>query len=1289
MSILKIKRAYAFTLDAFIAAGIIITGLLLISSLVSYHDKTEQLDYLSKDLLQSLSEIKIYEIQTTIPFVQKKIADGNITNTNNSVLVQIGEFWATNHKAMATELASLIIDNIIPEGYGVNLTIGEDTIYERSKKEKNSLISSRRMISGIEEGKPLTGSTSSGYLKRVRDKPNSEYIYFGGFVGQGNITRFITLHNITVINMQMELDAAGPFMLKINGIQCNTNGGSPIFTPITANMTPDIWNISHCKSFIYPGRNNFVLIFEDINTAYIAGGYIKIDYLINQFQETPFETTARTYLPGISGIVNLFDSFYVPGSLNNLSIYLHYNVNTSKFNNTFYLTIGNETLFYDNTTTNETTIILTDANFSRLNYSLFNASTIPIRIGFENISVQQLIRGGEGFGDIVVTTDVSGSMAWRFDTNSVPGTSRSCSDPNLYDGSTRRMNISICVNKIFVNQVLSNTTLNRIGLVSYSSSTQSTENLTNKLQILESRINSYQPSGATCTSCGIASAWNLLKDPPPAKLHKDKWKFSQDYQFSDPPNNWMNLTFNDESWSEGDAPFGYNNPVITIILNYNNSLYNSPVNLWEYQPGDLVGPPNDFSSGQLNSTGNTWGLLAGDDGWDFNSSGIYGSTSTAVNVYTSPQWRNDYELRVDIGGTNIRQSSAGGFGIQINITPELYNIILSGGYAVASFRWSWDENDNFEPEDQVSIKATFTNSSGRYYLGTFNDSLQSGGDPEPDVWAKDDPDGDSWDNLFTEDITKYITQPGYYYFDFGGKLRRDSNSESGVFWFDDVSIIIANKTGNTYYRNKFTINDLSRFSDAKLYIASDNRTEVYLNGILIDNDLNNHQYAYWNRNGLSIPISNFIEGENILAVKLYNNDTDSGYFDLELRANMSGRQKALIIMTDGDANVCINDWSGGSGSCNRAMCNNRACCPNETTGVLNVQCPDLADIGTSGDGEENAFEQVINISCYLHNYYNVSIYTVAFGIGTSLYATRMLNKSASCDNSSHFYLANNVSGLADIYQDIADSILNSFSTRESQIIIVSGGNYEESILYPDSYIEYNYTPLVNSPDVNEIELVIETPKFNNCTPVVDIPGGVRVIDSKIVSYSGQHWTDFVSINGVEVYNLSKYDNESYIRLGDPFIVQIPPTNLLIPGQNYLNLRIGDSPLVSTNCSTNNSFIYTILVNSSTSRSTVLPSKEGCNWTIESEDFVNKTFSIPTSYSGNRQCNFTNMSHVNSYDPNNAYDVSVYEILRQLDFDNDGRIIVNLEQEDLEVIVLLVSGLPYQWGPSVIEAKVWH
>jgi len=1275
------KKAFLFTMDAFFASLLLVGALVMLSQVHVQKSSTENMEFLSQDVLETLSTVKINEIKDSNDFVKKEFKAGNISNLNNTILVQIGEYWAINRPDKARALARSILDDLVPDSYGFNISIEGDVIYNKSGKNLSNAISTSRMISGIEKGKPIQGSTSDAFLKSIRNKPSSVYLYFGGFVGQGNITGQLFVPPVdNVTQIIMELQVGTTYRLYINGEQCNESGADTIFNPsppTVQNMTADIWDITHCNKSINRsgGLNNFTFLFSSINGAYIGGGYIRVSYRTDEFQEIDYGVNVtRFYLPGIEGIVNLFDSFYVPGELRNLSMHLHYIANHSDSNYTFYVTIGNQTIYWDNDSEHVVDINFTDSNFSMLNYSAMNSSTIPIRIGFENVSFQQVVTGGEGFGDIVLITDLSGSMGDRFDSGS-SGNDRGCNDPNLYDSDTSRISVARCVENIFVDQVLENNTLNRIGLVGYGTQVYGdVDQLTNNEIRIKNNISSYLPYTSpnywTCVSCGEYGAIEMLLNPPPAQLHKDVWRFNQDWQFSAPDPGWDMLGYDDSLWNEGQTPFGFGGGELTTIGDYNTT-----VNLWEHFNDD-EGVPNDFSSGILNQTGNSFGLgtLAQYDGWDTQDGGIYGGDGNVVTINGLVNvGGGDFEQRITINGPSTsspypHETGAGAYGIQFNVTDTMISVLNDGGYVVLSFDYAWDDRGYWENTDQVWIKARITNTTGSFFdLGSNLDgfgtgSPDSGADSTIEVFTKNDPDGDESD-FFSQDITDYISDSGFYYLDIGAKSYRNYYDDDGEFEFDNIQMIFVNRTGDTYYRNTFTMTNLGRFSDARLSVASDDYAEVYLNGYLLSDDSPKHTASYWNVDRIPVAMANFTEGVNLLAVKLTNDDNQTGFFDLELTANMTNRQKAMVIMSDGQANHCH--------------------------GPDDVVFPFVDTNGQSGNcADAWAEDETIEFARYAANVLNISVYTVFFGNASLIGGADNLNDTACVQNCSHFYTSENVSGLADVYQDIADSILTGFSSRQSQVIVVAaGGDYEESILLPDSYIEINYSPIVEKPATNEISLSFESPKFENCTPQVDIPTGIRVIDSKLISYSGHHWTDYVGVNDVEVFNLSHYNNVTYISLGDPFVVQIPP-NLLVPGAiNNITLKTGDEPTLNTNCSENNSLQYVGMINASTGRTNVLPGTEGCNWTVESEDLENVTIKIPKSYNGSKNCNYTNASIF--YDSNSTYDMAVYQLLSGLDFDRDGRTIINLVEENLEIKVILVTGLPFQWGPSVIEAHVWQ
>src|SRR3989344_5222382 len=83
------KKAYFFSLDAFIALVIILGVVLVVKPTIQ--NESPQIN-LQEDLVEVLSNLKIGEIDN--PYAQQLISDGKIVNLNQSVLEQIGEFYA-------------------------------------------------------------------------------------------------------------------------------------------------------------------------------------------------------------------------------------------------------------------------------------------------------------------------------------------------------------------------------------------------------------------------------------------------------------------------------------------------------------------------------------------------------------------------------------------------------------------------------------------------------------------------------------------------------------------------------------------------------------------------------------------------------------------------------------------------------------------------------------------------------------------------------------------------------------------------------------------------------------------------------------------------------------------------------------------------------------------------------------------------------------------------------------------------------------------------------------------
>ncbi len=147
------KRGYFFTLDAFVAMGIIVVGLFVVLASYSYSPVSEQQEALGADILLSLSATKVTELNND--YVMLLITNGTITNRDNTVLQQLGEFYVNNQSSMGSKFIANISSNILPYQFGVNISINKTQAYYSGAKLRPSsryVISSKSIIFGIYNG---------------------------------------------------------------------------------------------------------------------------------------------------------------------------------------------------------------------------------------------------------------------------------------------------------------------------------------------------------------------------------------------------------------------------------------------------------------------------------------------------------------------------------------------------------------------------------------------------------------------------------------------------------------------------------------------------------------------------------------------------------------------------------------------------------------------------------------------------------------------------------------------------------------------------------------------------------------------------------------------------------------------------------------------------------------------------------------------------------------------------------------------------------------------------------
>lgn len=531
-------KGFYFSIDALLAIVILVMGIMAFYQLSPSSITSDKSYVLSNDFINLISVMQIGEVNNT--YIQSLVSNGTIGNPNNTILQQVGLFWAENKSDIANSIISNFSDGLLPPNFGFGVYMGNEPVYESGSDPVYNLISTSRMVSGITKFEAIEGFLSRLIITGVEKKIISSYYYFGGYVGDGNISFKITLPDVydNVTEAYLELAVNESFELYINAVYSGSYDSQH-----TDDMRASKWilNQSYYSNF-QEGANTIRLDYSGL--GYIGGGFFRIDTFSNQtnFTDVYYNGThaiKKEYFPGIQGIVNLYSSMYVPGDLESLKFHLHFDTNDKTI-----LNVGG-TEVYANNTGMETTIDLTDSSLTGLDYDYLSKKTVPLRLRLLGSNFT-----GPGV-DSVMVTDVSGSMdecsgiyhnatmckyqyctfylfgcwSWAWTQCEYQGT---CSDDECSSGTTRTrnhevLNGSLCyskleiaqqADKIFVDIVLNNSN-NKVGLASYEQDLDSWTDLTASKSQLYSNIDSYVAGGGTCICCGIYKAADLLPDERP------------------------------------------------------------------------------------------------------------------------------------------------------------------------------------------------------------------------------------------------------------------------------------------------------------------------------------------------------------------------------------------------------------------------------------------------------------------------------------------------------------------------------------------------------------------------------------------------------------------------------------------------------------------------------------------------------------------------------------------------------------------------------------------------------
>ncbi len=512
----KQKRGYFYSIDALIALIIIFGAIALFKPIQKENIRESTVQY---DILKVSSNLKISDLQNDVR-VQTIIIRDNLTNLNNSVSEQLVEFNAKQSFDSSKELFDVFLDYVYtnenPNEAGkitenVGLWVDDRIVTSKNSsayENADIILSAREVVSGFSGENPgeFKGYSARAFLSQVSQ---TKYFYFGGYIGDGNISAIIE-YNGTIRSADMELAINKLFEVHING---NYIGS---FTGSSDSLVPK--NYSLPIEYFHDGQNLIEIKNKDL---FIAGGFIKIVY-----DATTFEFEEKKYLPGVRGIINIYDSVSIPTQLDSMEVFLHYN---SPYN--IFLNMGNKTVYSGNSNGNNLTLTL-DNSFlsSNLDYLSLSGKTVPVRLSLKELR----FTANEGNADVILITDLSRSMNNSLSNENVLGVRRGCNDNLLFDSSTARVSLAQCFDKEFID-IVTGVPGNRIALVGFfgdpSSPNKGRANRTliffNDTDLLKKFIEDYNgtlgyggggqyatynlPVGGGCVCCALNSAYKLFE----------------------------------------------------------------------------------------------------------------------------------------------------------------------------------------------------------------------------------------------------------------------------------------------------------------------------------------------------------------------------------------------------------------------------------------------------------------------------------------------------------------------------------------------------------------------------------------------------------------------------------------------------------------------------------------------------------------------------------------------------------------------------------------------------------
>ncbi|MFB6175501.1 MAG: GEVED domain-containing protein [Candidatus Nanohalobium sp.] len=1263
----EMRKGFYFSMDVVMALLIMSASMVFVLQLSSSSSsdfrtdssRFQQLSTNTRDAMRLAEVEKVSSLDKSFTdTLRPTIGDQDM---NKSVLNGISLLWANGNRSKARELARRYFSSRIADRYDFMLKFieGGDSyvIYNSSRLKGNPRIvtSSSSLVSGHKINRSSNAYRSRALLSSVT-KNKTRTVFFGGFVGQGQLFYNVTMNDLEKVRrVNLEGDFSGPFELYFNGQPAGN------YTPEGGKLSADVFNVctdqtnkSRCKA-LRPGYNNISFKFTGENKS-IRGGLMEINYRRNyQLNSRSGKYLSKEKrIPGIDGIINYYSSFYVPGSLKGVKAHIHY----STQNRTLFVKAGNSTI-YKNKTVGEVSktisnqTIFNDFQQKNMSYKGISRRTVPFRIGLSNIKTKVIIGA---IADAVSVVDVSGSMGCGW-----------------FQRPPCKIDKAQNASKTFVDIIL-NASGNRAGFVSYNQDIVDAHNLTKNDKSLKQMINSQTAGGNTCIGCGILRAIKVLDDRYVKHIFSrgSEWKYTTNYLNSTPDKNngvnWTSPDYDTQAWNNGSAIIGTTPRSQTKLNKSNGSVYlrktfymKSPI----YKNVSLKVLSNDAAKIYLNGkvidndtsrhAGKYWNREIDADGGLIRRGDNILGVKLKNRPYDTRHWTKDGSSEWNQGSFSGTRERSGGLELDTTSYTGTKQDVNAGNYCsvsgtTSSWAGSWFWRYRYSTYmDSVSINGINRNSgdNGGYLDATnsISDVMVPGRNYTIDV------------SFYTGGNNDYATVA--FDWDGDGSIADQTAHEigscgtNGCTVSTEVHVPRSAASGSTLMRvmgeegsyHTATCEDpnLNEVEDYSVYVGR----PAYGNGSYMSQQFDAGMKANWSNvqiqnstpSGTSFNV-NYSDGnqwyDSISQVpnsqKLRYNvsmDTQDQFntprldsIDVRYRVNKSAaefdatlnltqkRKKSMIVMSDGT--------------------------PNVKTSMQNV--PDH-----NNDGTVDAYDHTIEAACRAYQNHDIKVYTVAFGSGAD---NQLMNRTAQCGGGKFYSAGTNE--LEQVFRNISNSILNASFVAQR---INTANKNAQGRLYQDSYLSFNYTDKQNL-KFGKIGLQLSSDRFggNVSSPKQGsfyVPNGSTVKSARVTSYSGIKWTDRALINNSGnfqyFYNLSNYGND-YPSLGDPFILNIPEKKL-INGNNTVRIDTALKPSNPSGASPDNRFYYTLQAPSSVGYGGFFP-----NETAAKKDAKNRLEDKLTLY-GNKP-------------------------------------IVDLNSSSFDYSQNILGNQPHLWGPANVKLVIW-